>query len=93
VDLISKAVTQNQPRWISRALRYNTPIRTRVTPKVLLEAVKKLVPEKNVLKSSLLDALAMLAVESIEKESTEMDVDGAPSKDPLTLPTSITAEA
>ncbi|CAM9364453.1 unnamed protein product [Heterosigma akashiwo] len=76
IELIGKAAEQGQTRLISRALRYNTPIRKGVTPEVLIEAIKKFIPESRPFKPTLIQLLESLPKTS---EPVAMETEAAPS--------------
>mmetsp|Transcript_21129 Transcript_21129/g.34201 ORF Transcript_21129/g.34201 Transcript_21129/m.34201 type:complete len:530 (+) Transcript_21129:45-1634(+) len=76
IELIGKAAEQGQTRLISRALRYNTPIRKGVTPEVLIEAIKKFIPESRPFKPTLIQLLESLPKTS---EPVAMETEAAAS--------------
>jgi len=54
VTMIQRAVSTNQARLITRALRHNAPVRANATKAILIEAVETYFPEDHVSRATLI---------------------------------------
>mmetsp|Transcript_27738 Transcript_27738/g.36093 ORF Transcript_27738/g.36093 Transcript_27738/m.36093 type:complete len:527 (+) Transcript_27738:172-1752(+) len=98
IQLVAKAVSKSQSRLILRALRYNTPIRKRITPSVLSQAVSKLVPDSAEYKAALLKIVETLPTASdppvdMETEDKKDDKKEDRAKDKAVTPSKSTDAA